>query len=157
MKILVLSDSHGCMDYMYCAVESEQPDQILHLGDHAQDARMLQAAFPQIPVLGVRGNCDWQDAETEIRVTVFGGIRIYMTHGHLFGVKQTPYRAILAAEEADAAVLLYGHTHQAACFCEGALTVLNPGSCMGTNPITYGVLTVEAGMVQGQIQRLEKL
>ena len=38
MRILVLSDSHGCVDPMQQCVELVQPQAILHLGDCARDA-----------------------------------------------------------------------------------------------------------------------
>ena len=44
MKLLVLSDSHKRMQYMYQAVEREKPDLIIHLGDHDRDASGACAA-----------------------------------------------------------------------------------------------------------------
>ena len=41
MRILVLSDSHGCVDPMQQCVELVQPQAILHLGDCARDADRL--------------------------------------------------------------------------------------------------------------------
>lgn len=138
------------------AVEQEQPDQIFHLGDHAADARALQDVFPQIPVVSVRGNCDWGDPASEMLQMEIAGKRVLLTHGHLYQVKTTPYRAILAAEEAGAELLVYGHTHQAACFQEGGVTVLNPGTCSGTNPVTYGIVTVDEHGIQGEIRTMKQ-
>lgn len=138
------------------AVEAEQPDQIFHLGDHAADARALQEAFPQVPLVSVRGNCDWGDPVPEIRQIEIAGKRAFLTHGHLYQVKATPYRVILAAEEAGADLLVYGHTHQAAYFQEDGLTVLNPGTCSGTNPVTYGIVTVDEHGLQCKIRTMKQ-
>ena len=59
MRILVLSDSHGCVDPMQQCVELVQPQAILHLGDCARDADRLGRLYPRIPLLGVPGNCDY--------------------------------------------------------------------------------------------------
>mgnify|MGYP000487122059 len=56
MRILVLSDSHGCVDPMQQCVELVQPQAILHLGDCARDADRLGRLYPRIPLLGVPGN-----------------------------------------------------------------------------------------------------
>ena len=57
MKLLILSDSHKKMDYMLRAVEREQPDHIIHLGDHDRDAMRLAERCPDIPLWSVCGNC----------------------------------------------------------------------------------------------------
>ena len=53
MRILVLSDSHGCVDPMEQCVERVQPQVILHLGDCVRDAQRLEELYPDIPLLGV--------------------------------------------------------------------------------------------------------
>lgn len=41
LKILVLSDSHRAIGAMYDAAMLEDPDAIMHLGDHVSDAEEL--------------------------------------------------------------------------------------------------------------------
>ena len=41
MKVIVFSDSHGDLNHMIAAVEQEEPDLVLHLGDYWEDAREL--------------------------------------------------------------------------------------------------------------------
>lgn len=82
MKILVLSDSHGCMEYMRRAVQKEHPDLICHLGDCAMDAVQLSQEYFQIPFLSVPGNCDFPDSQTPlVRITQEAGVKIFLTHG----------------------------------------------------------------------------
>ena len=62
-----------------------------------------------------------------------------MTHGHRYGVKSGYLRAIYAAREQQADLLLFGHTHYAECFQEGPLWVLNPGAARNGS---YGIITL---------------
>mgnify|MGYP002514515205 CR=1 FL=1 len=42
MKILVLSDSHSALSFMFRCVRKVKPDAIIHLGDYFDDAQALQ-------------------------------------------------------------------------------------------------------------------
>ena len=72
MRILVLSDSHGCVEPMEQCVERVQPQVILHLGDCVRDAQRLEERCPRIPLLGVPGNCDYGSADQPERLTELG-------------------------------------------------------------------------------------
>ena len=154
MKLLILSDSHRKMEYMYRAVEREQPDLIIHLGDHDRDAERLNKRYPDIPLWSVSGNCDYGAGPERIVETV-EGVRIYATHGHTLRVKYGLLRAELAAREAEANLLLFGHTHRALCDWHNGLWMLNPGTCSGMGPITYGVIELNDGAVRPFIFEIE--
>ena len=94
MRILVLSDSHGCVEPMEQCVERVQPQVILHLGDCVRDAQRLEERYPDIPLLGVPGNCDYGGLDQPERLTELGGVRILMMHGHTRRVKSGPMAAI---------------------------------------------------------------
>ena len=47
MKILVFSDSHSSLRFMYRCVEAFKPDAIVHLGDHYDDGETLAEKYPQ--------------------------------------------------------------------------------------------------------------
>ena len=106
MRILVLSDSHGAVDRMRQAVELSTPQHMLFLGDCLPDADALQAAFPQLPMTTVPGNCDWSSTEEPERLIELGGKRILMMHGHTRSVKYTLLNAVCAAREYGADILL---------------------------------------------------
>lgn len=148
MKILVFSDSHQTQRYMQDAIEQEHPNHIIHLGDHTRDAEALERQYPTLPVLYVRGNCDYDLASRELAITEFRGFRFFIAHGHRYGVKRGLLSFELAAREAMADVALFGHTHQAVCENYNGLWLMNPGSCgAGTRP-SYGVVEIENGSLR---------
>ena len=59
MKVLIFADSHGYNMAMAFAVDREEPDAVIHLGDHAEDAREIERVFPAMPICRVRGNNDF--------------------------------------------------------------------------------------------------
>lgn len=127
MRILVLSDAHGRTAPVEQAIERSQPEILLFLGDGLQELHYLEALYPTIVFHVVKGNCDFSDAPGVQRLQI-GGKRIFMTHGHLYGVKYSYETAIAAAEKAGADLLLFGHTHIAHQDYQNGLYILNPGS-----------------------------
>lgn len=150
MKILVLSDSHSALSFMYRCVQTIKPDAIIHLGDYFDDGQALHEAFPEIPCYQVPGNCDryrCPPGQPEILVEQIGGVTLYLTHGHLHRVKSGTGGLLASARESGAAAVLYGHTHQADCRQEpDGLWVLNPGSC-GDYGGSAGILELDGGSV----------
>lgn len=145
MNILVVSDSHGKTDNLMRAVELTRPEYVLHLGDCQRDLERLRQAFPMLPMEGVPGNCDYGSCDQPERLTELGGVRILMLHGHTRGVKSDIMRAVWAARECGAQVLLFGHTHRPLVDNDGSLLVLNPGAAGGPLHPTCGLLTIENG------------
>ncbi len=144
MKVLVFSDSHGNTANMEKMIGLERPDQVLHLGDGYRDAQEIAARFPQLPVACVAGNCDsWGCGAPEERRLTLGGRTIFMVHGHRYQVKRGLLAAALAAREAQADILLFGHTHEALCQRDGALWILNPGSVRDPFRPSYGVILLD--------------
>lgn len=155
MKILVLSDSHHTLSYMQEAVDREQPNQVIHLGDHIRDAEELQRLYPMLPILSIRGNCDHDFASRELVVTEFEGFRFMIAHGHRYGVKNSLLTYVFAAKEAQADVALFGHTHQALCEEYNGLRLLNPGSCgYGARP-SYGIIEIKNGSMNCRVEYFE--
>ena len=116
MKILVLSDSHSSLRFMRRCLEKIQPDVMIHLGDYYDDAQTMAEEFPAVMVYQVPGNCDKYRAPVgsrEVLMPVIGGVRFYLTHGHLHHVKMTLWSLLKDARAAGAEAALYGHTHRA--------------------------------------------
>ena len=152
MKLLVFSDSHRSLGGMRDAVEAENPDYVIHLGDLEEDARLLSQEYPQLAVASVPGNCDGFVFSPLQKLVTYGGIRILMSHGHIWGVKGGYGGAIRAAYSCDAHIVLFGHTHIPYCQQEeNGLWVLNPGSIRDSG--SYGIITISEKSVSCQLKR----
>lgn len=153
MKLLVLSDSHWELNHMVAAVHREKPQALIHLGDHADDARRLQREFPQLPLCVVRGNCDRFSSDPEEALIQWEGVRIFAVHGHKYGVKDSLLRLRYAGLEKEARVVLFGHTHAPCCVEEDGRWMMNPGACGGRRP-SYGIVEIENGSVSCSTEEL---
>ena len=155
MTVVILSDSHGLLDYMYMAVETIRPDAVIHLGDCWRDAEELRMLFPRLPMEHVPGNCDFRPGEAAEKLVFWDGLRVLLCHGHTYGVKNSLMSAGYAAEEKNLDLFLFGHTHRPLCDWRGKTTFFNPGSIgKGLKP-TYGVIRVEDGKIDSRILPLE--
>ena len=150
MKILVLSDSHSAMRFMYACMAAVKPDAVVHLGDHYDDASALAEDFPSVRFYQVPGNCDRYRCPPgipEILITKVLGVNLYMTHGHRHNVKLYLGALLRDAKASGVQAVLYGHTHVADCHQEeDGLWVLNPGSC-GYGGGSAGFIEAENGKI----------
>lgn len=133
MKILILSDSHSALRFMRSCIEAVKPDAVIHLGDHYDDAQVIAQENPHIVVHQVPGNCDQYRCPLntpQVLCYCIGGVKLFMTHGHRFGVKSGYGGVVAAARAENARAVLFGHTHQAVCLQEpDGFWIVNPGSC----------------------------
>ncbi len=159
MKILVFSDSHGVTDNMETALAEHRGafDAVIHLGDGAGDLR--ECAVPAgVTLIAVAGNYEDffsafapQDLPSE-RTVELGGVKILCAHGHRYGVKSSPERAIARAAQIGAALLLFGHTHRPLDTSEvlpsgEILRIFNPGSAGRGYPASYGIVEIRNGQI----------
>jgi len=114
-------------------IRSVKPDVMIHLGDYFEDGEAMAEENPNIHIHQVPGNCDRYRMvryEPEVRCYGIGGVKVYMTHGHVQRVKETKIRLLAEARGMGAQAVLYGHTHIADCHREeDGLWVMNPGAC----------------------------
>lgn len=145
MKTIIASDIHGSAYYcrrLLETVRAEKADALFLLGDtlyHGPRNDLPRDYAPrevtamltalEIPVCGVRGNCD---AEIDQMVLGFpimadyslilaGRRRIFATHGHLYTPEEHP-----RLNPGDA--FLFGHIHVPVCEERDGILILNPGS-----------------------------
>ena len=157
MKLVVFSDTHGYCEHMLQAIERETPAHVIHLGDHTDDIEELRRHFPMLPILSVRGNCDYSDFSTSDSIVAdFGGIKVLAAHGHKYGVKSNLLRYLMAAKEKAVHIALYGHTHCAFCEKIDGIWLLNPGTCGYVCRATYGVVEITAREVTCTIKTIEE-
>ena len=151
MKILVLSDSHAALSFMRLCIDSVKPDAVIHLGDHYDDGQAIAEEYPAIRFFQVPGNCDRYRVDSfvpETLVESVGGVKLYMTHGHLHRVKSGPGALIASARQRGANAALFGHTHSPLCEqLEDGMWLLNPGSC-GYFGGSAGIITIQDGKIQ---------
>ena len=128
MKLLVFSDSHHSLGYLYDAIEKEMPDAVIHLGDNESDAQDMANVFDSIPFCTVPGNCDYGSTDPEEKLVEYGGVRIFLTHGHRYGVKNGLDALWSAAKRGGASIALFGHTHSPLNIQKNGIQFVNPGA-----------------------------
>ena len=154
LNILVFSDSHRNTERMLEIIEQKNPDHVIHLGDHVRDADEIRCRYQLLPVLSVKGNCDFEPDGRELVLGDFQGVRVLAAHGHRFGVKSSLLRYLYFAKEQQVDVALFGHTHQAYCENEDGLWLMNPGSCSGFRP-SYGEINIENNRIVCRITYMD--
>lgn len=117
MKLVVFSDSHGGGIYIKKALDMHRTaDAALFLGDGISDFFVWRERYPEIAFIAVRGNCDvgfgdiYNARHTE--ELTLDGRKIFMCHGHTYGVKGGLGSLVQAARSRGADIVLFGHTHQ---------------------------------------------
>ena len=120
MRALILSDIHGEVTTLRWLLEEVWKqvgpiDAYFFLGDGIRDFQNAESFIRRrdehAAMYAVKGNCDFMPGAPERIITSFGGVNIYMTHGHIHRVKSDLTWLRAAAREAGADVALYGHTH----------------------------------------------
>jgi len=156
IKLLVFSDSHRNKGSMGAVLKQtyKSINAVAHLGDGWDDIHDLMRMYPLLPLYAVAGNCD-AEPEPNSLLFNFASKKIIITHGHRFHVKSGYLRVSLWAEENDADVCLFGHTHMPEIFYSGRALMMNPGSIgfpRSDCPESYGVVDVsETGIIEGRI------
>ena len=150
MKILVLSDSHSAMRFMRNCVEAIKPQAIVHLGDYYDDGETLKELYPHIELHQVPGNCDRYRCPPWVHPRLcydVCGVRLFMTHGHKYGVKTNTAMMVAEARAMHAQAALYGHTHVAEVYREETgMWVMNPGTS-GYGGGSAGLIEVNGGQI----------
>ena len=98
----------------------------------------------------MRGNNDLMSSEPEHIVLSAENRKIFMTHGHMYGVRQGTRHLCRAAKAAGCDIALYGHTHERYCSYDDGIFVLNPGAVSGSYPgrlRTAAVLSIEGSQI----------
>ena len=128
-RILVLSDSHGySLQSLLMKAESMGPiDAVFHLGDGFPDLERYAGQLPEWYF--VQGNCDWQAAERERVVSLFGK-SFLLAHGHHYSVKSTMTLYEDRARELGVYAALFGHTHIPYNEYRNGILFLNPGAAI---------------------------
>lgn len=157
MRVGVVSDIHGSYELLVQAVQAMGLiDCLIHAGDGRTEIDRLLDTYP-IHCERVVGNCDHAPhLPTETRFEL-AGHKIFLTHGHLYGVKHGLLRIAFKGREEGAGLVIFGHTHEPCRADYEGVTIFNPGSlsaarCLGRP--SYGLLILEQDGIQTEIRYL---
>lgn len=146
MKILVMSDSHGRRDLVEKYIrQNSQAEVVIHLGDYVDDFEGMRFNFSDRMFINVRGNCDFNRDVPLVQIVTFDGVKIFLAHGHTYGVKYSLHTLMKAARNEEAQICLYGHTHESYNKYHDGLYVMNPGSLAyprGSSYASYGLIEI---------------
>ena len=152
MKCLCFSDSHGAPLNIRVAL-NKHPDAevIFFLGDGLRDLDNFVLDRSKA-WLAVQGNCDYYAnlGDTMVKKTdsiFLMGKRIIFTHGDLYGVKYGIDGVKRLAEDHNADIVLFGHTHtpleKYISTENGGYYLFNPGSIgSGYGGASYGLINI---------------
>jgi len=127
---------------------------VAHLGDFMKDAAAVQNEFPSVSFNTVKGNSDFADKGDIEKTLIIDGVKIYLTHGHHYHVKEGFSYLKKRAVDIEADLVLYGHTHNASIIKEGNITLFNPGQMMFHTEVkkaSYGIITISDGRYECEI------
>ncbi|AVX19830.1 MULTISPECIES: metallophosphoesterase [Carboxydocella] len=153
MKILVFSDTHGRWQLCREVLDREgRADAILHAGDHYDDAIALSQVI-EVPVYGVKGNCDW--AGPEEKKLVLADVPLLLLHGHRYGAKSGLSSLYYKGQEEGVRIVVFGHSHIPVQEDDGQVLLFNPGSLArprtGSPYGSYGRLWLEQDGIRVEI------
>ena len=138
MTILICSDSHTRLDYFQKVIDFEEPEMIIFAGDHSTDAVDMSLVYSEILFKIVRGNTDYFDKDTrDIEIFEVHGKKVFLTHGHLFGVKSNLNEIEKKAVSENADICIFGHTHREYMKEIDGITYLNPGALQDRKYVIY--------------------
>jgi len=162
-KLLVFSDSHGCVTALKAvfnwAKEQLPPDGLICaaacLGDGLSD---LQIAAETTGFYSdwnvVRGNNDYGARAPDTAVFDLNGHRFFMCHGHRHALYGGYHTLISSAHQSDADVVLFGHTHAPFFKTVNGISLINPGS-VGRSRSRIGETFAVIECIQGEPLKVE--
>lgn len=127
MRAVIVSDTHGYLGNLIPSISYQKADAILFLGDGMEDAYRLRDELG-LRLLAVTGNNDFGFKEKESLFLQMDGKNILMAHGHRQSVYYTLDRLWQVANEKNAELVFYGHTHVFSDKTMGGIRFINPGS-----------------------------
>ncbi|MEK5441614.1 metallophosphoesterase family protein [Fredinandcohnia sp. FSL W7-1320] len=126
MKVLILSDSHGLTKELLDIKERHKNDVefMFHLGDSELSSQSEEMSGFSV----VRGNCDFDSNYPNDMIVLLNGLKVYLTHGHLYNVKMSLMNLSYRAREVGASIVCFGHSHIAGTELIDGVLFINPGS-----------------------------
>jgi len=148
-KIIVISDSHGNKECVNKVLQQDF-DYLFFLGDGLSD---LGTSIYDDRVKAVKGNWDYNETARQDIVMQVEGVMFFLTHGHMYGVKETIFRLYDRVKELNPDVVLFGHTHKCEDFVFNGIRFVNPGALSARRGGLYTYLIIN---VDGDKYYIEK-
>ncbi|MGX7328667.1 metallophosphoesterase [Enterococcus bulliens] len=135
MKYLVVSDNHGDREILetIATTFADQVDVLLHCGDSELPGN--DPLWETFQVVG--GNCDFDPLFEDYRIITTTQDTILITHGHRYQVNHSMTSLGLLAQQVNATIVVFGHTHRLGCEQLGERLFLNPGSISQPRGLPY--------------------
>ena len=150
MRLVIVSDTHGrVLNFRKVCLMQSKADVFIHLGDGICDVDTMRSVNPDLCFVSVKGNVDFGSSEPSDKLLVLEGKRIFLTHGHSYGVKRSYDGVIAAGEKAKVDIILFGHTHNPYLNYTNGIYIMNPGSLEkppGNNP-QFGIIDIIDGSI----------
>ena len=128
MKALIVSDSHGRNNNLINVINKVEPiDLLIHLGDFDEDSDAIRHLV-ECPSHIVCGNNDYYCDEEYDKLLNIGDYKVFLSHGHRYGVNYDVSRIKDIGKELGAKVVMFGHTHRPHIDVAGDIWSINPGS-----------------------------
>lgn len=155
MKFLVFSDSHKSTNGMDKAIERHSDiKHIIFCGDVDDDREYLEMMYGRThSICSVCGNNDFFCTTPLSRIMKCEGHLIYITHGHKERVKSGLELLKTVAQQNNADMCIYGHTHTQFYEETEGLKILNPGS-IGYFGQQYAVINVDKDGIDIELHKI---
>jgi len=128
MRILIISDTHKRHKTLDQVLERiGRIDMLVHMGDTEGGEDYIEAAAGCEAHI-ISGNNDFFSDLDKEQEFMIGKYRVFITHGHRYGVTMGTARLAEEARARGADIVMYGHTHRPYLKIEDDLIVLSPGS-----------------------------
>lgn len=162
-KVLIVSDSHGMSSELEELKKRHEHE--VEMMIHCGDSELPENHQAIEKFLVVKGNCDHGSDYKDELVENIEGVKIYITHGHLYSVKSSLMSLLYRAHELNAQIICFGHTHILGAEMVKDKLFINPGSLrfpIVRKERTYVILDIQDGEVhfhvfdfdQGEIKEL---
>ena len=153
MRILIVSDTHRHEENLEIVLQREKNlDMLIHLGDSEGSEDYIRT-IAECPCYIVKGNNDYfSDLNRDIKMTI-GKYRVLLTHGHHYYVSLGTETIISEGRAQDMDIVMFGHTHRPLVDIREDITVLNPGSVVGSHTNIYPLSSVRGYVPSGSIYK----
>ena len=150
-KIIAFADVHGNIHNLLALMPAlVKADAAIFLGDGFSSLEVLPREIEK-KLTAVKGNCDLFCPLPLEAIVEVEGVKILITHGHAYDVKNTLTKIAARAKEIGCEVCLFGHSHV---FDEkkvdGILCITVPA--LGTSRTTNGGRYLELMVANGAIE-----